>query len=139
MSWGNDPDKAVRIAKRIQFEQWKKTEDYIAWRKRQYRIQKRLCAWCQKELSYSPKKAHIDHALPIYHGGTNDKRNLVLAHKRCNRQKWIRIDATPIWIQEATKRREKQELLWEQQKVFRQVVNEELDDQLLAELRGKFC
>lgn len=65
-------------------------------------------------------KCHTDHALPIYHGGTNKYSNLVLSHAGCNMKKWVRIDATPNWIKDAratAKRKRERKALHKEQRI----------------------
>lgn len=47
-------------------------------------LQRGMCPVCKKLLG---SKYHIDHILPLYLGGTNDKSNLQLLHQSCNSQK----------------------------------------------------
>lgn len=95
----NDPDKQTRIAKRIEFAKFKKSKRFPYWLKSQYKLQDGLCAWCLDPISPTMRDVHIDHALALYHGGTNKTSNLVLSHAKCNMSKWIRVDETPLWIQ----------------------------------------
>lgn len=53
------------------------------WDKKQLELQAGRCWWCGKRL----RKYHIDHRVPLAHGGTNDPANLVLACSNCNQRK----------------------------------------------------
>lgn len=50
--------------------------------------QKGRCVFCLKLLE--PKKFHVDHHIPLAKGGSNDRSNLRLLHKKCNLQKSAR-------------------------------------------------
>lgn len=43
------------------------------------------CAWCNQALG--EEKPHVDHWIPLSKGGSNDKDNLRLLHKKCNLSK----------------------------------------------------
>lgn len=43
------------------------------------------CKICGKQLSF--KRSTIDHIVPLYHGGTDDLKNLQIACKSCNKLK----------------------------------------------------
>ena len=47
-------------------------------------LQKHKCAICRKKLG---RTHHVDHIIPLAKGGTNDRRNIQIAHPRCNTQK----------------------------------------------------
>ena len=51
-------------------------------------IQSGRCHWCFKPLGDA---YHIDHRVPLIKGGTNDPRNLVLAHPFCNLSKHAKM------------------------------------------------
>lgn len=42
------------------------------------------CWWCDKIIK---GKYHVDHRVPLSKGGTNDPRNIVIAHIKCNLRK----------------------------------------------------
>lgn len=42
------------------------------------------CAYCGKDLKRGSQKIEIDHAFPIYYGGDNSIRNLLLSCPQCN-------------------------------------------------------
>lgn len=52
-----------------------------------------LCGYCKIELdfelmqSYNPRKASIEHVIPLYRGGTHTWNNVILACLRCNLSK----------------------------------------------------
>lgn len=134
----NDPyarRATARIGRR-QFEQLKKTPGFHAWRTRQIKVQRGKCAYCLIELSSFGIITHVDHVTPLYHGGGNDYRNLVLTCRRCNMRKFTSNRyVVPDWIVEADRKmRERSRLrsLREDQK--RQAI-ELLDDALYESLR----
>lgn len=45
----------------------------------------KLCHWCKMEMSY--KEATVEHLVPLSKGGTNDIKNLRLAHQSCNQDR----------------------------------------------------
>lgn len=46
------------------------------------------CWWCGKVIK---GKYHIDHRIPLIHGGSNDVRNLCIAHPVCNHSKGSKL------------------------------------------------
>lgn len=46
-----------------------------------------FCHWCQADLSQTPSAATVDHVIPLARGGTNDRKNLVLACYTCNQER----------------------------------------------------
>lgn len=50
-------------------------------------LQKGRCVMCLKRLG---SKFHVDHHVPLAKGGSNDRGNLRLMHKRCNLEKGAR-------------------------------------------------
>lgn len=48
-------------------------------------LQKGKCTWCLKSLG--DVKPHVDHKVPLALGGSNNKSNLQLLHKKCNLSK----------------------------------------------------
>ena len=56
------------------------------YRKELYEAQKGICFLCGKPLDGTYE---IDHKKPLIKGGTNDRNNLCLTHRHCNRKKWI--------------------------------------------------
>lgn len=127
-NYGNNADMVTIKAKRKAFDLWKTTLDFEIWRVKQYRHQKGLCAWCQLPINKRFKKIHVDHALPLFHGGTNKTSNLVLAHARCNIKKWVRVDETPTWIQNSLDRDEKKQRLIAARKEQLKVIRDLIDD-----------
>lgn len=47
------------------------------------------CWWCNEPM----QEWHIDHRIPLAKGGTNDARNLCLAHAKCNLSKGSKLPA----------------------------------------------
>jgi 5-methylcytosine-specific restriction endonuclease McrA len=117
-SYGNNANLAYARAARKRFNKLKQTKDFAAWRVRQYGDQQGKCAWCVQPISRSGHKVHVDHALPLIQGGSNRYSNLVLSHARCNIKKWIRIDAAPQWILNNQAKRERQQMLDQQQAIY---------------------
>ena len=58
---------------------------------RLFDLQKGKCVFCLKPLNKT--RFHIDHYEPLCRGGSNDKGNLRLMHKRCNLLKGARDPA----------------------------------------------
>lgn len=50
-----------------------------------------ICGICSKKIK-DYWQLSIDHILARMNGGTNDIENLQLAHKECNRLKFIKVD-----------------------------------------------
>jgi 5-methylcytosine-specific restriction endonuclease McrA len=50
-----------------------------------WELQRGKCAFCLKPLKRG--SFHIDHFIPLARGGTNDRSNLRLLHKKCNLEK----------------------------------------------------
>lgn len=52
-----------------------------------FKLQHGKCAhpWCAKSLASG---YHVDHVIPLSHGGSNDRRNLALLCQPCNNKKW---------------------------------------------------
>lgn len=80
-------DKATRgyINIHQEFQRWKKTTDYQKWRRKQFLYQGGLCWYCQAFLK--GRRVHVEHVIPRSKGGTNNKKNLVLACADCNKEK----------------------------------------------------
>lgn len=55
-----------------------KRDEVMAYR---LKLQRNLCFFCGSEITI---KDHLDHLVPIYHGGTNRLSNLVASCKSCN-------------------------------------------------------
>lgn len=55
------------------------------WLDKQYREQGGHCAICDTPLGED--NFHIDHIIPVSHGGPNEGRNLQLTHSLCNEKK----------------------------------------------------
>lgn len=56
-----------------------------------WKLQKGKCAFCLQSLIKF--RFHIDHYVPLVKGGTNDRKNLRLLHKKCNLSKGARDPA----------------------------------------------
>lgn len=52
--------------------------------KLQVESQRGLCWWCGEPLG---NEYHIDHRIPLSKGGSNDARNIVITHPKCNLSK----------------------------------------------------
>jgi 5-methylcytosine-specific restriction endonuclease McrA len=50
----------------------------------QHKRQKGRCYWCGKRVG---RKYHVDHVIPLIHGGSNGPENLVIACEHCNTSK----------------------------------------------------
>jgi 5-methylcytosine-specific restriction endonuclease McrA len=50
-----------------------------------------LCGLCSGEVD--PGDVHIDHIIPVVHGGGDELANLQVAHSTCNLRKGARVDA----------------------------------------------
>ena len=118
-SYGNDPDAEYRRTARLEFNRLKRTPEFKAWRLRQFETQHHCCAWCLFYINKrDQQRMHVDHAMPIYHGGSNDYSNLVLAHAKCNMKKWITIASTPQWIVNIQRREELKTLRRQQAQIM---------------------
>jgi hypothetical protein len=51
-----------------------------------------LCGLCGGEVE--PTDVHIDHIIPVFHGGKDRLENLQVAHSQCNLRKGRRLDGT---------------------------------------------
>lgn len=69
----------------IEYNQWRKTPACKRWRRKQWARQAGLCFYCTVDLR--DIKVNIEHVIPRSKGGTNDKKNLVLACSSCNKDK----------------------------------------------------
>ena len=51
------------------------------------------CHWCGRPMDFDtreePLSASLEHVIPKSRGGTNDRSNLRLAHKRCNEDRSV--------------------------------------------------
>lgn len=75
--------------KRDAFERKKLTAAFKRWRAYQYNvIQKGLCFYCHRPI----RGVWVtDHIIPLFRGGTNAYKNLVISCWACNARKGIRI------------------------------------------------
>lgn len=60
-------------------------------RKRIYMRDKGICAYCGCHLKYKPNGFHIDHIVPLAHGGNNEDDNLTLSCASCNESKKTKL------------------------------------------------
>lgn len=74
--------------KRDAFERKKKTAAFKRWRRYQYLVvQRGRCIYCHKPI----RGVWVtDHVIPLFRGGTNAYRNLVVCCWACNDRKGIR-------------------------------------------------
>lgn len=138
-SYGNNPDVAYCRKMRKEFEKLKKKPVFNSWKRQQYKIQKGRCAWCRCMMDKDYIDVHVDHALALFHGGTNKYSNLVLSHGKCNVEKWIRIDGVPNWIVVATKNyrtyQRLERLRKEQFRQLKQLTEDNYNEELAESLR----
>jgi 5-methylcytosine-specific restriction endonuclease McrA len=76
-----------------EYYNWKKTPDFIKWRRRQFLKQGGLCWYCQDFLPTT--RQNVEHKTAISLGGRNNKNNLVLACSTCNKEKGSKV-LTPL-------------------------------------------
>lgn len=69
----------------IEFYNWKKTDDFIKWKKKQFLKQGGLCYYCQTYLPMA--RVNVEHKTARSLGGRNNKNNLVLSCADCNKKK----------------------------------------------------
>ena len=129
-SLGNNADVARIKARRAAFNRMKKTASFRRWKNFQFRAQHGRCAWCRKKMNSDFSGVHVDHAVALFHEGTNAYRNLVLSHAHCNMEKWIRIDGVPQWIINSKKQHERSLLKGKQKKLFKQLVEANYQEEL---------
>lgn len=55
------------------------------------------CVYCNRPIT-DHRKLHLDHFLPLKHGGTNNIENIVPACRYCNRSKWD--DDPLVWYRD---------------------------------------
>lgn len=67
------------------FYRWKKSNNYKNWRTKQWKRQAGKCFYCLSDLRDAA--VNIEHVTPRSKGGTNSRRNLVLACWKCNKDK----------------------------------------------------
>lgn len=102
--WEKHPEKRKELAAR--YHQENKDRDRVKVRNRRARkkevggkhtvadiealweLQKGRCVFCLKPLMGG--KYHVDHHVPLAKGGSNDRSNLRLLHKKCNLEKGAR-------------------------------------------------
>lgn len=84
-------DKRDRIQtwkkRREEFNLLKHSTEFKIWRKEQYNCQNHQCAWCKEWILEKSEFTHVDHILPLFHGGTNDFSNMVLSCSTCNKRR----------------------------------------------------
>jgi 5-methylcytosine-specific restriction endonuclease McrA len=65
--------------------------------------QNNLCFWCSIQL----KEIHIDHYIPLFSGGSNDKSNLVASCPKCNQSKGRKMPHEFIAYQQQNNERQR--------------------------------
>lgn len=128
---------------RVAFEKLKRTKAFQAWREEQYDIQDGKCAYCGIPLHHKNIVVHIDHIQPLRFGGSNAYENLLLSCRRCNMKKWVATNRVmPEWVKERKIHIENwkriREARTEQAQIMKQLVTQELDEQLAYDLRERF-
>lgn len=78
---------------RAEMEEWKKTGEFDCWFAETLDMQDGRCYYCK--LHMDGMRPHVEHAIPVSRGGTNDKANLVLSCWKCNRDK--NTDILEVW------------------------------------------
>ena len=85
-----NPDRIRAAANRrhARVQKWKPSDDL----KRELFIeQKERCGLCgglmKREHLLNANELQVEHLTPVDKGGTNDRSNLVLAHRKCNQEK----------------------------------------------------
>ena len=58
----------------------------MKWFKRSGRL--KWCEYCWREITRANRT--VDHVVPKSRGGTNDKKNILVACKECNQEKGVR-------------------------------------------------
>jgi len=63
------------------------------------------CVYCKRRIHRLDRTIHLDHKIPLKHGGTNEFNNMHLVHARCNERK----GTTPHreWMQILARERQK--------------------------------
>lgn len=125
--------------KRIEFEAFKRTKVFSAWKIKQLRIQRDKCAYCEILLTLTNIVTHIDHVQPLYYDGKNTLDNLVLACRRCNMRKWISNRyVVPEWIKKNKQYDEERERLnkarAEQDVLMKKLIVENMQEQIAHNL-----
>lgn len=119
--------------RRIEFEKFKKTDEFKSWRRIQMLAQKKRCAYCRVRLERYGIIIHVDHVNPLYYGGKNNIENLVISCSRCNMKKWINDRYVyPEWITENKVKHRRRNIIENQKRLMRDLVNRELDEQALS-------
>ncbi len=65
--------------------EWKKTDSFRRWKRKQFLKQGGLCWYCDCYLPFT--RVNVEHKTAISLGGKNNKNNLVLACSSCNKAK----------------------------------------------------
>jgi 5-methylcytosine-specific restriction endonuclease McrA len=68
---------------------WKKDPSFKKWMATQFAKQDALCYYC--DVSLLNRRTNVEHIIPLSKGGTNHKKNLVLACGLCNKDKGDRL------------------------------------------------
>lgn len=85
---------------RKSYQKWRFSEEGLEWVEILRKKQSNICWLCLLKLD---NIVHIDHILPIYHGGTNNIKNLCLTHPICNKAKGSSIEMDKNQIKERRK------------------------------------
>jgi|GEM_PF-6711315 len=74
-----------------EYKLWRKSQEYIIWRNKQWKKQDGRCAYCR--MSLIGKKTCVEHVLPqwLKTRNINSGKNLVLACVECNKKKGSKI------------------------------------------------
>jgi 5-methylcytosine-specific restriction endonuclease McrA len=86
------------------------------------------CRYCRRSISTEvpsdhPRKATIDHKMPLSRGGSNDVDNLVASCAACNHEKSDMCDGEYTWFKQMERRGYSRDELF---KAVRDVRNEQL-------------
>lgn len=82
------------------YSKWRLSEAGAEWVEILRIKQSNVCWLCLIRLD---ERTHIDHIIPIYHGGTNNIKNLCLTHPICNLAKGTSIEMNMQEIKERRK------------------------------------
>lgn len=74
---------------RKRFEKQKIDPSFRRWKKNRLDNQGGRCFYCFEYIEL--KGSHIEHLIPLWRGGTNHRKNLVVSCPPCNRKKGIKL------------------------------------------------